>query len=230
MSRTLDQCGDLQEAVRAYEQSLASAEGPAGLPELLEELAQLYHARGDSPAALSSQKQAIGHYHNLGRPYRLKLAHALQQLGAMHQTGGDMTAALRRHEESLSILRRLPPSESALLTIQALKYMGGLHYEMQHFPAAIQCFEETLNLTEKYQAQQLPPVKLEAAAMATLAAAMRMGLANKEQTITNTRSTAQFITLAEQYLDGLDREDHLVEKRLEELKYLKRVLEGLLEE
>ena len=135
MSKTLDQCSDLQEAVRAYEQCLASfpqagAEGIAGLPELLEELAQLYHARGDSPAALSSQEQAIGHYHGLGRPYQLKQAHALQQLGAFHQAEGDMPAALRCHEESLSILRRLPPSEGAILMIQALKYMGGLHYEM----------------------------------------------------------------------------------------------------
>ncbi|MCB0560073.1 MAG: tetratricopeptide repeat protein [Lewinellaceae bacterium] len=229
--KPLGQCGDLQEAVRAYEQCLASfpqagRAGSADLPELLEELAQLHHARGDSAAALSALEQAISHYHRLGRPYQLRLAEALQQQGALHQTAGNKPAALGRYEESLSILRQRAPSEAALLTIQALKHMGCLHYEMQHFPEAIQCLEETLHLTEIYLPQQTAPVKLETAAVATLAAAIRMSLPTN--TVTTTRSTTQFITLAEQYLDGLDGGDHLVDKRREELKYVKRVLEGLL--
>lgn len=181
----------------------------------------------DVQAKLAGLEKAINYYRSSGKTGRPKLAESLQQLGSLYQDEGNHKEALRHYEESLSLLQQMPPSEAASPKAQALKQLGSLHYELQHLPEALQYFEAALNLTEEQFTPQSDPAKLEASAIAILSAALR--IATGEQAGTNGRSASQFITLAERYLKRLGQEGHLVKKRMEELKYTKRVLEGLLE-
>lgn len=172
-------------------------------------------------------EKAVNYYRSAGKTSWLELAGSLQQLGSLYQNEGNRDEALRHYEESLSLLQQMPSSETASSKAHALKQLGSLHYELQRFPEALQHFEAALDLTEKHFTPQSGPSKLEASSIAILSAALRM--ATGEQARINGRSTPQFIALAERYLEGLDQENHLVRKRMEELKYSKRVLEGLLE-
>ena len=178
----------------------------------------------DSSAKRPGLEKAISRYRNQEEAGQLKLAEAIQQLGALSHKEGKWEEALLHYEESLAILRLLPLSEAAAPVSWALKQMGSLHYEMQHLKTAIHCLEEALDLTEKHTAPRSSQEKLEVAAMATLAAAIRMELLIEGQGNTTGRNASQFLTLAQYYLDGLNEEDHLVKKRSEELKYMNRIL------
>ena len=155
-------------------------------------------------------------------------AEALQQLGSLYQEEGEEKEALQYYEQSLSILKALPAAESAPLILLAMKQIGSIHYEMEHFAPALQSFEKALELIGKYTPGPPAPVKLEAAAMATLSAAIQMEQTAGGRKAGGSRDAAQFISLAEQYLDDLEEEDALVEQRQEELNALKGILKGML--
>lgn len=204
------------------------AAGQNDKARFLEEMEKCAVGLEELQARRAGLDKTIARYRELGRPGQLKLAEALQQLGALYREEGDKQKAMQHYEESLSTLRLMPFSETNTLVAGVLKELGSLHCEMQQLPAALLYFEEALNITRQHSTPLSDPAKLEAAAIASLAAAIRMNIPIQKQAGTNGRSASQLLALAEQFLAGLNEEGHLVKKRLEELKYLKRVMEGLL--
>ena len=110
---------------------------------------------------------------------------------------------------------------------RVLKQTGSMHYEMQHLPEAFHYFEKALDIATKSACPPSDSEKLEAAAIATLSAAIQMEISIEGQAATG-QHASYFIALAEKFMEGLNEEGHFVKKRMEELKYMNRVLKGML--
>ncbi len=231
-AETLDRCGALQEAARAYELSLStfSHAGKACQAEtagLLQKLSSLQRGQGDLPAAQSSLEQAVGLYRNMGASYNSKTAETLYQMGSLQQEQGAYEEALQYYEETLSALDTLPPTETASMKVKALKQMGSLYFENKQFAPALRCFESAVGLAGEY----LPPtapMRLETAAIATLAAAIRMRQSAEGQEAPAGHSAAQFIALAERQLGSLNEAGPLAEQWREKISSLKGALKEMM--
>lgn len=203
-------------------------EGQGDSSRFLEQVAQCCDGLEPSPAMQPGLERSIRQYRTLGEQGRLKLAETLQQLGALLREKGDKPSALRCFEESLAILRKLPPSDRAAPLAGGLKQAGDILYGMQRLPEAARYFEEALRISEKNPILSSDSEKLEAAAIATLSAAIRIEQAAGEQEGDIGRRASEFIALSEKYLKAIREEEYLVKKRMEELKYVNRVLRGII--
>ena len=198
-------------------------------PEIMEEWNHNKEDIDTLSAAAAVLEKAVAHYRNRGEAERLKLAGALMELAGLDQQREDQQEALNHYQESLSVLQQLPLSQAATPMIKVLKQMGSLHYEMQHFPETARCFEEALGLSGQSTTSPSGPAKLEAAAMATLAAAIRMAPATTGHGQSGRHAARRLTTLAEQYLNGVDKEEgYLVDKQQGELRAQLGVLKRLL--
>ena len=235
----------LPEAIRVDQQRLlpsskamaeAQAPHPLFLPEgqedssrFLKQVAKCSEGLDNSAELRAGLEQSISYYRNLNEAGQLKLAEALQQLGALHHKEGTRQKALSCYEESLSLLRQLPADDAAAPMDRALKQTGSIHYEMQRLPEAFHYFEKALDIATKSACPPSDSEKLEAAAIATLSAAIQMEIAIEGQAKATGQQASHFIALAEKFMEGLNEEGRLVKKRMEELKYMNRVLKGMLQ-
>jgi tetratricopeptide (TPR) repeat protein len=143
----LETRGDLDGAMRLYEQSLASDESLGdvrGKSATLHAMAGVLETRGDLDGAMRLYEQSLASDESLG-DVRGKSA-TLHQMAGVLETRGDLDGAMRLYEQSLAIKERLGDVRGKSAT---LHQMAGVLVTRGDLDGAMRLYEQSLAIKER---------------------------------------------------------------------------------